>query len=121
MRNRIKFWMHNDHLLSVIATIFGMASKSSPGEFLRAEMLYKCGNLMLGCWRHYWGLLEATGIDLKVVGNTQSQYKASYQRVVSEYSWRAGFWADDTRRSELMILAVASFCSPQRVDLGQDL
>ncbi|WJX39861.1 hypothetical protein P8452_27369 [Trifolium repens] len=79
MRNRIKFWMHNDHLLSVIATIFGMASKSSPGEFLRAEMLYKCGNLMLGCWRHYWGLLEATGIDLKVVGNTQSQYKASYQ------------------------------------------
>ena len=59
--------------------VLAVASKSSPGEFLRAEMLHKCENLMLGCWRHYWGLLEATGIDLKVVGNTQSQYKASYQ------------------------------------------
>ncbi|KAK2374524.1 hypothetical protein QL285_038802 [Trifolium repens] len=62
-----------------ISGALAVASKSSPSESLRAEMLYKCGNLMLGCWRHYWGLLEATGIDLKVVGNTQSQYKASYQ------------------------------------------
>ncbi|KAK2412859.1 hypothetical protein QL285_048013 [Trifolium repens] len=53
--------------------VLAVASKSSPGESLRAEMLYKCGNLMLGCWRHYWGLLEATGIDFKAVGNTQSQ------------------------------------------------
>ncbi|KAK2444114.1 hypothetical protein QL285_015168 [Trifolium repens] len=56
-----------------ISGVLAVASNNSPGEFLRAEMLHKCGNLMLGCWRHYWGLLEATGIDLKVVGNTQSQ------------------------------------------------
>ncbi|KAK2451389.1 hypothetical protein QL285_010448 [Trifolium repens] len=62
-----------------ISGVLAVASKSSPGEFLKAEMLYKYGNLMLGCWRHYWGLLEATGNDLRVVGNTQSQYKASYQ------------------------------------------
>ncbi|KAK2423767.1 hypothetical protein QL285_034198 [Trifolium repens] len=30
-----------------------VASKSSPGESLRVGMLYKCENLMLGCWRHY--------------------------------------------------------------------
>ena len=53
--------------------VLAVASKSSPGESLRAEMLYKCGNLMLGCWRHYWGLLETTGIDFKAVGNSQSQ------------------------------------------------
>ncbi|KAK2410238.1 hypothetical protein QL285_045613 [Trifolium repens] len=52
--------------------VLAVASKSSPGEFLREEMLYKCGNLMLGCWRHYWGLLETTGIDFKAVGNSQS-------------------------------------------------
>ncbi|KAK2410608.1 hypothetical protein QL285_045965 [Trifolium repens] len=57
--------------------VLAVASNRSPSESLRAEMLYKCGNLMLGCWRHYWGLLETTGIDFKAVGNTQSQNEAS--------------------------------------------
>ncbi|WJX78079.1 hypothetical protein P8452_61336 [Trifolium repens] len=38
-----------------------------------------CLKIEVWCWRHYWGLLETTGIDLKVVENTRSQYKASYQ------------------------------------------
>ena len=37
----------------------------------------------------------------------------SPQRVAGEYSWRAGFWADETRHGELVLAG--------RVDLGQDL
>ncbi|KAK2382114.1 hypothetical protein QL285_069668 [Trifolium repens] len=100
---------------------------------------------MLGCWRHYWGLLEATGIDLKVVWNTLSQYKASYQvnRIFGArtryFSWGVINSLDENRgysaqaRSgeslarygeiigpDLNQLAVASSSSPCRVSSAQN-